>query len=114
MRVMNTDAKSYAGKQPEKCLQEAERTKKQIYLEACLQQLRHFSPFFALVDGLMGMEAEATLKRTASCLTKNWQQPYSRMCGYIKSRIAITFLRATHQCIRGYRETAHRISVHCP
>ena len=68
MRVMNTNAKSYAGKQPEKCLQEAERTKKQIYLEACLQQLRHFSPFVASVDGLLGMEATATLKRLASSL----------------------------------------------
>ena len=39
-----------------------------MYLEACLQQRRHFSPFVASVDGLMGVEAMATLKRIASRL----------------------------------------------
>ena len=32
MRVVNTDAKSYWGRTPEKCLEEAERGKKKIYL----------------------------------------------------------------------------------
>ena len=38
MRVLNTDSKSHSAKTPEKCLQEAERAKKQMYLEACFQQ----------------------------------------------------------------------------
>ena len=36
MRVVNTDANSHLAKTPKKCLQEAERPKKKIYLEACL------------------------------------------------------------------------------
>ena len=32
MRVVNTDAKSYWGRSPEKCLEEAERGKKKMYL----------------------------------------------------------------------------------
>ena len=36
MRFVNTDAKSHSGKTPKKCLQEAERAKKRMYLEACL------------------------------------------------------------------------------
>ena len=44
MRVVNTDTKSHMTKDPEKCQQEAERVKKRTYLEACLQQRRHFSP----------------------------------------------------------------------
>ena len=71
MRVVNTDAKSYWGRSPEKCLEEAERAKKKMYLEACLQQRRHFSPFVASVDGLLGVEAEATLKRIAIHLATN-------------------------------------------
>ena len=63
MCVVNTDAKTHALKTPEKCMQEAERGKKRIYLEECLQQRRHFSPFVALVDGFLGVEATATLKR---------------------------------------------------
>ena len=68
MRAVNTDAKLHRTKDPEWCLQEAERRKKWKYLEACLQQRRHFSPFVASVDGLLGVEATATLKRLASRL----------------------------------------------
>ena len=114
MRVVNTDAKTHSVKTPEKCLQGVGRGKKRVYLEACLQQRRHFSPFFASVDGLMEVEATATLKSLASRLATNWQQPYSRTCGYVKSRISITLVRATHCCIRGSRVPTHRISVQRP
>ena len=111
MRVMNTDAKSYWERSPERFLEEAERGKKKMYLEACLQQRRHFSYFVASIDGLIGVEATATLKKIASRLTSNWKQPYLKMCGYVKSRIAITLVRSNHQCIRGSRLPAHKISV---
>ena len=111
IRVMNTDSLSYVRRSPEKCLQEAERGKKKIYLEACLQQRRHFSPFVALVDGLLGVEATANLKRIASRLATKWGQPYSKTCGYVKSRVAITLVRATHRCLRGSLVPALRISL---
>ena len=85
-----------------------------MYMEACLQQRRYFSPFVASVDGLMGVEATATLKRIASCLATKRKPSYSKTCGYIKSRIAITLVRATHRCIRGPRVSAHRIGVQQP
>ena len=72
MRVVNTDAKSHSGKTPEKCMQEAKRGKKRMYLEACLQQRRHFSPFVASVDGLPGMEVTETIKRITSRLATKW------------------------------------------
>ena len=68
MRVVNTYAKSHRTKYQERCLQEAERGNKRMYLEACLQQRRHFYPFVASVDGLLGVEATAALKRLASRL----------------------------------------------
>ena len=114
MRVVNTDAKSHSTKPPEKCLQEAERGKKRMYLEACLQQRRHFSHFVASVDGLMGVEATATLKRLASRMATKWRQPYYKTCGYVKIRIAITLVGATHYCIRVSRVPTHRISVQRP
>ena len=114
MRVMNTDALSYVRRSLEKCLQEAKRGKKKMYLEACLQQRRHFSPFVALVDGLMGVEATATLKMITSRLATKWRQSYSKTCGYVESRVAITLVRATHCCIRGSWVPAHRISVQRP
>ena len=45
-----------------------------MYLEACLQQRRHFSPFVALVDGLLGVKATATMKSLASRLATKWKQ----------------------------------------
>ena len=114
MRVVNTDALTYQLKDPEKFLHEAEKGKKKMYLEACLQQRRHFSSFVASVDGLLGVEATATLKRLASRLATKWKQSYSKTCGYVKSRIAITLVRATHRCIRGSRVPAHRINVQRP
>ena len=114
MRVVNTDTVSYVCPSSEKCLQEAKRGKEKMYLEACLQKRRHFSPFVASVVGLLGMEATATLKSITSRLATKWWQPYSKTCGYIKSRVAITLLRATHRCLRGSRVPAHRISVQKP
>ena len=70
MRVVNIDAKSHLAKTPENFLQEARRAKKKIYLEACLQKCRYFSSFIASVNRLLGVEATATLKKIASCLTK--------------------------------------------
>ena len=79
MRVVNTDTLTYQSKAPEKCLHEAEKGKKNMYPEACIQQRRLFSPFVALVDGLLGEEVTATLKRKASRLATKWKQPYSKM-----------------------------------
>ena len=81
MRVMNTDAKYHTAKTPDKCLQDAERGNKQMYMEACLQQSQNFSPFVASVDGMLGVEDTETLKRLASRLSTKWKQPYSKTCG---------------------------------
>ena len=62
MRVVNNDANTHSIKTPEKLLQEAERGKNQIYLEACLEHRRHFSPFVASVDRLLVVEATTNLK----------------------------------------------------
>ena len=45
-----------------------------MYLEACLQQLRNFSPFVASVDELLLVELTETLKRLASRLATKWKQ----------------------------------------
>ena len=62
MRVVNTDTLTHTTKDLEKSPHEAERGEKRIYLEACLHQRQHFFPFVASVDGLLGVEAAATLK----------------------------------------------------
>ena len=80
MRVVNTDAKSYLSKTEKRCLQDAVKAKKKIFLEAYIQQRQHFSPFFASIDGLLSVEVEENLNRIAIHLAKKWQQPYLRTC----------------------------------
>ena len=74
---MNTDTVSYQSQTPEKFLETAECKKKRMYLNACLNWRRHFTPFVASVDGLLGVEAEATLKRIAIHLAQKWKELYS-------------------------------------
>ena len=97
MRGMNIDDTYFLAKTPEKCLQEASRAKKKMYLEACLQKRRHFSPFVASVDGLLDVEVAATLKSISSRLATKWQQPYLRTCIYVNSRVRINVVQATHR-----------------
>ena len=73
MRVVNTDATSYQSKSPEKCLEAAEKVKKNKYLDACLKQRRQFIPFVVPMDGLLRVKAEAKLKCIYSCLTTKWK-----------------------------------------
>ena len=60
MDVVNTDTLSYWNKSPEKFLQTAENEKR--YLDSCIQKILNFQPFVVLVDGIFGLDAEATLK----------------------------------------------------
>ena len=92
MRVVNTDATSYQSKTPEKCLKNAEKEKKKKYLNACLKNCRNFTNFVASVDGLLRVEAEATLKLITSRLVTKWKETYSRTCRYVKSRVEINLV----------------------
>ena len=114
VRVTDTDAKSYRTKDPKKVLATQEREKKKKYLEKCLQQRRHFTPFVISTDGLLGYEAAYLLKRIAYALSLKWRRPYAHTCGWVKSRISIATVRATHRCLRGSRIPAELISVRRP
>ena len=113
MQLVNTDDPTHRTKDPARCLHEAERGEKRMCLEPCLQQRRHFSTFVASVDGLLGLEAMATLKRLASRMATKWKQYYSKTCGYVKSKIAITLMRATTAAYEdpGCRHTGSVCSV---
>ena len=101
MRVVNTDATSHQFKYPKKCLETADKLNNKKYLSAFLKQRGRFTPSVVSVDGLLGVKAEATLKRISSRLAPKCKEPYSRTCRYVKSRIAITLVREAHRCIRG-------------
>ena len=111
MHVVNTVTLYYQNKSPEKRLQTEKKEKKNNYLESYLQQRCQFYPFVVSVDGIIGAEVDAMLKRIATHLTTKWNQPYQWTCRYIKSRVAITLVRSTLLCIWGSQVPAHNIII---
>jgi hypothetical protein len=110
IRVTDTDAPTYRGLAPQKVLAKHEKEKKDKYVEHCLARRRHFTPLVFSVDGLRGAEAEAATKRLASRLAAKWKRTYSEVCGFVRSRLALTLVRTTSLCLRGARDPSARAS----
>jgi hypothetical protein len=110
VRVTDTDAKSYRSKDPHKVLAQQEKEKKRKYLQPCLAQRKHFTPFVVSTDGLLGREATELLKRLSLRLADKWQRPYSVVRGFVNARISIAICRATHLCLRGSRVSLSKTS----
>jgi hypothetical protein len=70
---------------PHKVLAQQECEKKKKYLDACLEQRKHFTPFVISTDGLLGRKAAKLLKWLVLCLTDKWEQPYSIMHNFVKA-----------------------------
>ena len=75
IRIVNLDAGSYLCMTPEKALAKVEKDKKDLYLQACLERRRHFTPMVYSVDGIPGLEALAAHKRLAALIIfkMNWE-----------------------------------------
>jgi hypothetical protein len=86
-----------------KVLANHEKENKDQCVEPCLAQHRHFTPLFFLVDDLRGTEAEGAIKQLLPwCLTATkWKWTYSKVCGYVRSHLAITLVRTTSLCLQG-------------
>ena len=108
VRVVDTDAASIRTQDPLKILDRHEKQKKDKYLEACAQRRRHFSPLVFSVDGMMGTETGSAVKRLSHLLSKKWNRTYSEVCGFVRSRLSISLVRATSMCLRGPRDPTAR------
>jgi hypothetical protein len=115
VRITDVDAKSQQSKDPRKVLEAHEREKKKKYLEACLEQRWHFSPFVLSTDGLLGKkESRTLLKKLSALLSKKGEKAYSEICGYVNARMSIAMVRATHLCLRGSRIPTSQMSNRGP
>jgi hypothetical protein len=97
-------------KDPRKVLEAAERLKKKKYLQPCLDQRHHLTPFIVQVDGLIGKEAKMVLKVLAARTHTKSGHTYLNFMGYVRARPSIAIVRATHVCIRGSRVPTSRMS----
>ena len=62
IQIVNLDAGSYLRMTPEKALAKAEKENKDLYLQACLEHRRTFTPMIYSADGIPGAEALAAQK----------------------------------------------------
>jgi hypothetical protein len=72
-------------KDPIKVLEAAERHKKKKYLQPCLDQGSHYTPFIVSVDGLIGKEAKTVLKVFAARTATKAGKTYSHCHGVHES-----------------------------
>ena len=101
MRITDTDAKSYLSRPLDLVLAGQEKDKKRKYLDACLEQCRHFSPFVVSVDGMLAHEASMVLKQISGHLAKHWNCSKSMAANYVNTTMSVSLVRATHRCLRG-------------
>ena len=94
IRIVNLDAGSYLHITPEKALVKAEKEKKNLYLQACLECIMTFTPIVYSADGIPGAEALATQKRLATVLSYKHKQEYSEMCGFVRARTSLEIVRS--------------------
>ena len=84
IRVVNLDVGSYMRMTPEKSLAKAEKEKKDLYLQACLERRRTFTPMVYSADGIPGAEALAAQKRLAALLSYKLKREYSELCVFVR------------------------------
>ena len=110
VRICDVNQASYQTRKPASIIKSAENDKKNKYLEPCLEQRRRFTPFVVSCEELLGKEADTFLKRLSKKLADKWRRPYSQTVSFVKTRFAISLVRAKNQCIRGSRIPTGRIS----
>ena len=100
-RICDVNQASYQIRKPASIIKSAKNDKKKKFLELCLMQRRYFTPFVVSCEGLLGKEADTFLKRLSKKLADKWRRPYSQAVNFVKTRFAISLVRAQNRCIRG-------------
>ena len=92
IRIVNLDTGSYLCMTPEKTLSKAEKGRKDLYLQACLERRRNFTPMVYSVEIIPGAKALAAHKRLAALLRYKLKQEYSEMCDFVRSRVSLVIV----------------------
>ena len=110
VRVTNLDNASQVKHDPASCLRAHEKAKMRKYNKACLERRKTFTPLVFSCDGMKGPQAKAALKRLAKELSEKWELPYSQVCNYVNSQMAVALVRATSTCLRAATTAPERPS----
>ena len=109
IRIVNLDTDSYLRMTPGKSLAKAEKEKKDLYLQACLECRGAFTPMVYSADGIPRAEALAAQKRLGTLFSYKLKQEYSEMCGFVKASMSLAIARSNSLLLRVPREKGARI-----
>ena len=109
IRIVNLDMGSYLRMMPEKALAKADKEKKDLYLQACLERRRTFTPMVYSADGIPRAEVLATQKRLAALLSYKLKWEYYEMCGFVRARMSLSIVRSNSLLLRGPHDKGVRI-----
>ena len=109
IRIVNLDAGSYLRMTPEKALAKTENEKKDLYLQACLDLRRTFTPMVYSADGIPRAVALAAQKRLTTLLSYKLKLEYSEICGFVQAQMSLAIVRSNSLLLRGPHEKGARI-----
>ena len=109
IRIVNLDAGSYLHMTPEKVLAKAEKEKRNLYLQDCLERRRTFTPMVYSADGISGAEALDAQKRLPALLRYKLKREHSEMCGFVWARISLEIVRSNSLLLRSPCDKRARI-----
>ena len=110
VRVTDLDNSSQRASSSKTVLARHEREKKAKYLALCIRQRKTFTPLVFSVDGLVGKECDAAIKRVSSLISQKWRRTYSQVCGFVRSRLCIALVRCASRCLRWDRTPSFKPS----
>ena len=109
IQIVNLDAGSYLCMTPEKALAKAEKEKKYLCLQACLECRSTFIPMVYSADRIPRAEALAIQKILAVLLSYKLNCEYSEMFGFVKARMSLAIVRSNSLILCGPQDKGVRI-----
>ena len=108
--MFNLDAGSYLRMTPEKALAKSDKKKKDLYLQACMERRRNFTPMVYSADEISGAKALATQNILAALLSYKLKQEYSEICRFVRARMSLAIVRSYSLLLCGPSDKGGRIS----
>ena len=109
IRIVNLDERSYLHMTPDQALSNSDKENKDLYLQACLERRRTFTPMVYSADRIPGAESLAAQKRLSALLSYKLKQEYSEMCGFVKARMSLAIVRSNSLILRVHQYKEARI-----
>uniref|UniRef100_A0A0G4I5Z4 Uncharacterized protein n=1 Tax=Chromera velia CCMP2878 TaxID=1169474 RepID=A0A0G4I5Z4_9ALVE len=103
IRMINTQAASYAQGDWLKVLTRLAMGKKEQYAKLCRDKGYDFTPLVSSVDGALEKDAEMFLKKVAHLMSLKWDRTYGQVCAYMKAKLQVAHHRAASGCLWGTR-----------